>query len=329
MDKRTGSSEILGEGSYGVTVKPPVPCKKTKVKKGEKDKLIGKLLRYKNAKPELSISTIIQGIPGYERYFIVYEKDNCTTENFKKFRSAHEKEEIDIFKKAKNNELVQLLSNYGGGSLFDLQINDNFEYIRHFRHLLEAVSKLNKQGVCHFDIKFDNIVVDFKYVMRIIDFGISFVGNTLTEDDMYKFSYEFSADYYPWPPEVNVRQGLKQGMSLQEAVFKTIKEKEIFYKKQTILGIPNTTDRHELYTFSMDTYSISNLEFYKTYWNKFDVWAVGVIFLKLLYKCFLHPGFITRVWTEKGNSIKKVLKGLLEADPRKRMSADEALTYFS
>ena len=65
-------------------------------------------------------------------------------------------------------------------------------------------------------------------------------------------------------------------------------------------------------------------EFVRTYWRTWDTWAIGVIYLKLLKNLLLHPTFLATTWKTHGLIIKKVLHGLLEVDPRKRLSAKDA-----
>jgi len=63
--------------------------------------------------------------------------------------------------------------------------------------------------------------------------------------------------------------------------------------------------------------------FFHKYWRVWDSWAVGIIFMRLLEKSLLIPSFRS-VWTEHGPLIRTVLKGLLEVDPRKRLSGIDA-----
>jgi hypothetical protein len=51
--------------------------------------------------------------------------------------------------------------------------------------------------------------------------------------------------------------------------------------------------------------------------------------LKLLKNLFLNQTFITNTWNPHGPTIKKVLSGLLEVDPRRRLSAKAALRILA
>jgi hypothetical protein len=53
-----------------------------------------------------------------------------------------------------------------------------------------------------------------------------------------------------------------------------------------------------------------------------------VMFLDLLQKSFLLTPFIENTWKQHSVLIRNVLKGLLQTDPRERMTATEALALF-
>ena len=54
-----------------------------------------------------------------------------------------------------------------------------------------------------------------------------------------------------------------------------------------------------------------------------------LVILKLLKNLFLNQTFITNTWNPHGPAIKKVLSGLLEVDPRRRLSAKAALRMLA
>jgi hypothetical protein len=65
--------QLIGKGGYGCAFTPPLPCRKSKLrlKKNKKTRVVGKIMKEEDAEIELNISTVIKGIPGYERYFII------------------------------------------------------------------------------------------------------------------------------------------------------------------------------------------------------------------------------------------------------------------
>lgn len=43
----------------------------------------------------------------------------------------------------------------------------------YFKEIMEGISYIHSQGICHRDLKFDNIIIDDKNNVKIIDFGFS------------------------------------------------------------------------------------------------------------------------------------------------------------
>ena len=319
--------EVIGEGTYGCVIKPPIPCKKTKMSEKSKSRAIGKIIRLRNAKVEIKMSTYLKGIPGWERYYIVEDKDECSTTNFKEYRRIYA-DQCKVFDKVPDNQLVQLLAPYGGKMLFDMNVTPQFNYLRSLRHMLEGVSKLEKQGICHFDLHDGNILVDYHGTMRIIDFGSAFLGDQTTEETVTNHTYSFSPDYPPLSPEVTVQQGIAQNISLELAIDQTIEFKRVFKRSESILGLSRHEQEKSLHRF-FESIDDDWVEFYRKYWRKWDSWAIGVLFVKLLEKNFLLPSFINGVWTREGNKIKEILRGFIQADPRKRLTAEEALDLLN
>jgi serine/threonine protein kinase len=320
-------TKYLGEGSYGCVVTPPIKCKKSKVKQANKGRKVGKLIRLKNAQVELSISELIKGIPGWERYFLIQEKDNCEPSNFKEYRETYQKQ-CKIIDKVSDKELGQLISPFGGKMLHSLALTESFNYLGSFRHMLEAVALLNRQGICHYDLHEGNILVDYNGTMRIIDYGAAFQGDQVSDESLWRHIYSFSPGYVAQPPEVSVRHGLLDSVPFAQAINTTIKDKKILEAITTVLGVKRETQWDDLYKFFREENTEDVVKFYHSYWRKWDSWSVGVIFLKLLQKSFLLQKFTREVWPVAGQAIRVVLKGLLEVDPRRRLTAEQALEIF-
>jgi serine/threonine protein kinase len=318
-----GDPQLIQEGSYGCAFNPPLPCKKTK----GKSKSVGKIIRKKDAKIELKMASILQGIPGWQRYYILQEEDTCTSTNFKELRPTYESN-CGVLKRTTNSSLLQLVSPYGGTSFHSFSITNSFDFMGSFRHVLEGIALLRNQGICHYDLHEGNLVIDGRGTLRILDFGAAFVGDSVTEDSLWRHIYSFQPDYPPQPPEVAVQNGLYQGLSYSFSIEQTIAQKRIFKLKERLLGVRAADDWRALQRFWTEDpvwKGDSWVPFFRTYWTTWDPWAIGVIFLKVLERCFLLPSFITNVWYVHGNTVRTVLKGMLEVDPRKRMSPSDAL----
>lgn len=326
MEDTQEGGKLIQEGSYGCAFTPPLPCKKSKVKKGEKT--VGKVVKEKDAEMELKISAIVEGIPGYPRYFVIQQEDDCSAENFSRLRKDYESV-CSMYSKSSNKDLLQLLSIYGGRSLEDIKLSNQFPFVRIFRHVLEGVALLHKQDICHCDIHEGNIIIDPKGTPRILDFGESFVGHAVNENTIRLHKYKFSPSFDYQAPELAVQNGLQAGLSMAQSIQAVLQHKFILQKANTILGLSLRQQQKNFVSFwNVDDITYrgdSWVPFYKTYYKAFDAWSVGVVFMKVLLKCLFIPLFVQTQWQESKIPITNVLRGLLQIDPIRRMSVEEAL----
>lgn len=305
-------STLLEEGSYGCAFKESLPCKKSKAV-GK----VGKIIRKQHAEIELTMGSIIQGIDGWARFYIIQEEDECTSSNFKKLHETYNSK-CRVLRDSKNSNLTQILSTYGGTTLYRTPITSGFDFMGNFRHMLEGVSKLEKQGICHFDLKENNIVVDSRGTLRIIDFGSAFLGDKVTDKTIWRHQYNFTPEYIPQAPELSVQNGLHDGFTRNYSIQETIKRKGVFKTIDTVLGISSFRCENELRSF-WDEEDENWVHFFVTYWRTWDSWSVGAIFLNIL-KIMLFQG----LHVENLAIIKNVLKGMLECDARKRLTPTQA-----
>ena len=317
-----GDSHLLGEGTHGCVFTPPLHCRKSRKNKSRK---VGKLIDKEHAEIELNVATLVKGIVGWQRYFIVQEEDDCDVANFKKIREESNKN-CKIMRKTYNRNLTQLLSPYGGSTLHNLGITNSFDYMGSFKHMLEGIARLEKQGICHYDIKNNNIVVDSKGTLRLIDFGSAFVGNEVTTKNIWRHQYNFMPDYPPQPPELSLQNGIEDNIERDVAIKEIIDKKTVFKSLEHILGIPVERAEGEMRKFCIEEGMKKGdwVSFFHKYWNVWDSWAIGIIYLRILEKSLLLPKFVQEVWPVHGPIIKQLLKGLLRVDPRERLTGIEA-----
>lgn len=315
-------SKVVQEGTYGCVVKPPLPCAKTKAAKDN----VGKIVRRKNTEIELSIATLVMGIENWQEYYVVQVQDSCSSQNFTKLRKRYAPQ-CRVYTESNNSELVQLLSPFAGSPVYSLNVSKMpIDYMSSFKHLLTAVAKLNAQGICHFDLHENNVLIN-DGSLRIIDFGSAFLGDETTDYIVSRHVYDFSPKFPPQPPELSVQNALYADMDLNTALEQTIKQKNVFAVAHKLLGLNPDNSLKELRNFwSYHPYSGESwVPFFKKNWRSWDSWAVGVIFLNILEKSFIKPSFINTVWKNHSAVIRTVLKGLLHSDPTERMTAEQAL----
>lgn len=325
-----GRSVLLQEGTYGCAFSPPIPCRRSKSRSRSETREVGKLIRTSDMAAELNVTTLIQGIPGYERYFIVQEKDDCDRTNFQRARSTYEKQ-CKLFSRTSDQQLSQLLSPYGGRPLLDVAVTDSFDYLRSLQHLLEGVAKLNNQGICHFDLHANNILVDHHGTLRIIDFGVSFAILQLNKNNIGAYQNHFSPGYGQESPELTIQRGIREKLKLTYLINETIEKKKVFRIAASLFGdgpLSLEKQRQSLERFWLEDKTAQDktwLTFFKTYWITWDSWCVGVLFIRILQDKLSQVRFARYVWPVIQPLLQKLFEGLLITDPRKRLTAQQAL----
>jgi serine/threonine protein kinase len=320
-------SSLLEEGSYGCAFTPALPCKQNKKRQG---RTVGKVMKAKYADLELEVVPLIEAIPGWKRYFILQDEANCSVKNFAEIRKTYERN-CKVIHDAADINLIQLISPYGGRTLFDTPIDTSFDFLENLKHVLEGVTLMQAQGICHYDIKDNNILVDSAGTLRLIDFGQSFLGDQVTDADIKRHQYDFDPSYWPQSPEMSIQNAIHNKRQLSIAIPETIQRKSTFKLMENILGVSKLHAEDELRNFWNGQEEYVNgswVPFYKVYWRTWDAWSVGAVFLRILQKCFLQKTFVEGVWKQYGILIRHVLKGLLETDPRKRLLPAGALALL-
>jgi tRNA A-37 threonylcarbamoyl transferase component Bud32 len=319
-------SGLVQEGTYGCVLSPPLPCKKQKLR-NEKTRQVGKIIRIKNSSIELNIGTLVKSIPGWQRYYVIAEEESCDSKNFSAQRQIYERM-CKVYRTTSDTQLAQLVSPYAGSTVRSIAITNSFDFIGSLRHVLEGVSLLNKQGICHYDLHDGNMLVDFRGTFRIIDFGSAFLGDQIDDAGVKKHIYKFSPNFPPETPEMSVQNAIYGGMTIADGLDQTMKQKRVFKLAHKLLDLNEFVQRRELIEFWRNDQTWDGgswVLFFRTYWRKWDSWAIGVMFLDILAKCFLLPGFLQTTWPQEGNKIRTVLKGLLRSQPLLRMTAQDAL----
>ena len=296
-------------------------------------------MKAKYADLELEVAPIVEGITGWKRYFIIQEEGVCTVKNFAEIRKTYERN-CKVIQSSADVNLIQLISPYGGRTLFDTPIDASFDFMENLKHVLEGINLLQAQGICHYDIKDNNILVDSAGTLRLIDFGQSFLGDLVTDADIKRHQYDFDPTYWPQSPEMSIQNAIHNNHPLSKAIPQTIEKKSTFKLMENVLGVSKVRAENDLRNFwnQQEEYKGTDgtdgtdegswTAFYKVYWRTWDSWSIGAVFLRILQKCFLQKTFVEGVWKQHGILLRHVLKGLLEADPRKRLLPAGALTLL-
>ena len=131
-------------------------------------------------------------------------------------KMLHHPNIVRIFETIEDSNYLYLVFEYiKGGSLFEYLNSrphkklDEGEVKRIFRQIVSTVQYCHKQNVAHRDLKLENILLDEKHNVKIIDFGFAVIVNTVCKLDLVCGTTLYMApeivnhkDY--WGPPVDV-----------------------------------------------------------------------------------------------------------------------------
>jgi hypothetical protein len=177
------------------------------------------------------------------------------------------------------------------------------------------------------------VVLGDKYEARLIDFGRSY---SIAQLDLAAVEELNNVFYNPEiavvPPEITIHHGLNNGVSIENIFNDLLHKKSSLINAERILGIHRKQQLNELRAFYSDSRSVQTgdwLTFYKTYWPTVDSWAIGTDLLSVLRKLLISKQFTeSSEWKQKQSVVKEVLRGLVQASPKKRMDCVEALALY-
>lgn len=302
------------------------------------------------AEQELEISNRLRKMPLAKNYFILNDPESCEIAPFS------EQKETDIpFCGAIDNleeegvtvdQLRQIYAPFGGYTTFYKVLTTSdlhptrFDFFAFTQHLLEAGATMAKAGVCHFDLHPGNLLVDTNGVVRVIDFGLSFLVdhiNTKLIDDRWKV-WTYQTKEQPnavvlnqETPEITIWNGQRNKLSLEQSVELVVALKPIFRDMEKYLGISRTQAKDSLIHFwrsSKAAQEKDEVSLFKLYWPGFDAWAIGCILLYVLKASLLRPEFVSGIWSKRQAAVYGAIRGLLDVNPRTRMDCVEALATF-
>ena len=221
INRRNKGGEAFAAGGYGCVFKPALLCANNslRINSNTMKKSLGtvsKLLDRESAFNEMQeiekVLLYIKKIPNNSKYFIINDQvticepaplSKLDLHNYDKMCSGTKLEQIGITSANINNHLNKLnaINMLDGGKdldkvwpflRFDIKENNEksfkiFKIINtHLIQLLvNAIVKLNKAGLYHFDIKGSNILLGKDENTRLIDWGTSFTFTSFTVENTH------------------------------------------------------------------------------------------------------------------------------------------------
>ena len=325
---------LLGQGTYGCVFDPPLLCDKAKRKQQGQEGLLGKITLRGDFINEKNASEILASVPNWDRYFVLIDgKSIC---NMAPVQKQTDKKAIfgcEVFRKYGTDQMIHFTMEYGGISidkiLKKIQKVGKFPIFDFFKHALEAGALLALKRFSHYDIHGANILVDEKTLMpRMIDFGMSFDANNITEEVLDSRWKKYDPVFPQEPPEITILTGIRHGLSAKQALIDVSREKSSLRNAEIQIGLSRMEQSRAFIRFwnaSAIVKTRDAVAFFKMYWPAFDAWGIGVYLLSIFR--MLKSVQVSDV-QEMQMRIKGVLRGLLRMDPLERLDCVEALALW-
>ena len=180
---------------------------------------------------EITISNEIKKIKNYKRYFSPVI--NSCKIDLAEIKDA-EINKCDFIRENTypSKKYVSTKTFYVDGINYSkyLKIDSSYKFvIEVYKKLLLSLNKLEKQGICHYDLKPGNIIIKTKTIFPIIiDYGITMLPDKIqTEEDYRNAFYVYSTDYLPWPIDTIIISYLVQRYKTHDTIVTIMDIKEI------------------------------------------------------------------------------------------------------
>ena len=316
----------LGQGVSGCTFVPAPRCAGESVFVKSDTEIAGKLTS-DNITDELKIGKAIMALPLAKQYFAL-PTAGC--------RAAMPITDPDvkhcrvITEAGEGTKFSVLLMPMGGIQLGKYaQDHERLasHYIRILIHLLEGAVIYQNAGYVHNDIKGDNILVDGHNVARFIDFGLAFRLSDIKVWDDANLGRRFRPEYGAQPPEIHAWRMQLNKIRIADGVQQLMNIHREY--EQLEHAFPQRKDAIMAIVDFMDANRLRGGEFVRTYGKGFDSWRIGLCMWKLWYALMQWSPIRDTALYENREIVRKVLGGLTEFDPRKRLSVGDALRLIS
>jgi serine/threonine protein kinase len=336
---------LIGYGTYGCVFDPQLRCSN----KGEVDPnshRVGKLGEKREAETEIRMSRLLSSANWSDEYFSLADVNNiCKYEGIAKDSQAKKdisecKIKCKTIREDGTSHTIYYTMPFGGFSIIKYLdgITKGESSSKPPRaiitHLLEACATLTLNNIIHYDIHDGNILVDEKTLMpRIIDFGLSYTADELSQDFLDQNWKQFSPEYPTEPPEITIITGIARKKMTFNAAFQEVLNKKAPLKRAAaVLNMSLASQKKAFQAFWDRSQSVKNRDwpsFFKFYWPGFDAWSVGAVIIKMYITFSLDPKYSESAdWKMTASSTKEILRGLLQMSPQKRIDCVEALAMF-
>lgn len=205
-------TNLIGQGGFGCVYYPELTCEGKPTKN---NKYVSKLqIHSSEVSKELKIGKLIRTIPYYSIHFGGITS-SCEVDIAKFDKDSILKDCEVVNKHPDEKYILSKLDYIPGEELKDyfLNIMSDTTYLfitlNSYYFLINSLQILNTYEICHYDIKFENIIYNIKKkIPIIIDFGLSWmfseIQNFKTIKDLKSIFYTYTPTYYIWCPEIQI-----------------------------------------------------------------------------------------------------------------------------
>ena len=363
VKNRAAISRVINQGGFGCIFYPSLPCKKETKRNSNasSSEYVSKLVKNNfSSENEIRIGKIIQGIPFYSLYYVPVIQ-SCAASLAKVNEREIKNCSIISGKSSSTSTATTATTATNAGSkkfiLLKMKYVENIKFTKYLlsisnkKHILNtlfdtysyflfSLEQLMKNGIVHYDFKWDNAVIDLKTELPVIlDFGISIPINLLLDldkdqddTDTYEAYRDYFYIYFPeyslWCIEIHLinyvlnKHSRITPESLQGTIETYVDSNDAF----TILS-PEFIDRYKKLCYSTMERFINQSRKYVIgeclkYWNTWDNYALSISYLQVI-KFISTSGFTSNQFLI---SFSEILMDNIHPDPSRR--SDYATTRY-
>ena len=363
VKNRPAISRVINQGGFGCIFYPSLPCKKETKRNSNasSSEYVSKLVKNNfSSENEIRIGKIIQGIPFYSLYYVPVIQ-SCAASLAKVNEREIKNCSIISGKSSSTSTATTATTATNAGSkkfiLLKMKYVENIKFTKYLlsisnkKHILNtlfdtysyflfSLEQLMKNGIVHYDFKWDNAVIDLKTELPVIlDFGISIPINLLLDldkdqddTDTYEAYRDYFYIYFPeyslWCIEIHLinyvlnKHSRITPESLQGTIETYVDSNDAF----TILS-PEFIDRYKKLCYSTMERFINQSRKYVIgeclkYWNTWDNYALSISYLQVI-KFISTSGFTSNQFLI---SFSEILMDNIHPDPSRR--SDYATTRY-